>query len=401
MEDLEYQCMLQRAVNLLRHGADAVLEDLEAQGGGVPGLNYMTGGYRGDPEYVWDSWAGFQWVGFLSGRLWLLHLLTGEQRYADAALGFCRRVGPVLARNAAVFSAAGTDIYYGLCLGYQVTGREELREWALAGARNLEALFDRRAGAFLQIATADRVVVDTGLNLPPFLWAARWEPARADLAVRHLETVLRIGLLREDGSSFHAAALDPETRRVTHRFTLQGWRDESTWARGQSWAIHGFAHGFEATAQEHYLAAARRAADWYLDHAPADWVPHYDFDDPERHTLPRDACAASIATANLLRLARWLPERANRYRAVARATLAELVRNYLGPGGVVLHSSWGRMRHREEGKPGLGRFPQEDVMPYANYWIAECLFRELRDDWSPLALDPQPAPAGAERTGHR
>ena len=26
-------------------------------------------------------------------------------------------------------------------------------------------------------------------------------------------------------------------------------------------------------------------------------------------------------------------------------------------------------------------------MPYGNYWIAECLFRELSDDWSVLALD--------------
>jgi unsaturated chondroitin disaccharide hydrolase len=44
------------------------------------------------------------------------------------------------------------------------------------------------------------------------------------------------------------------------------------------------------------------------------------------------------------------------------------------------------MRHREDGQPSLGRFPQEDVMPYGNYWVAECLFRELRDDWSPLSL---------------
>ena len=52
----------------------------------------------------------------------------------------------------------------------------------------------------------------------------------------------------------------------------------------------------------------------------------------------------------------------------------------------MLHGSWGRMRHIEPGKPRLGRFPQEDVMPYGNYWIAECLYRELSDDWSVLSL---------------
>lgn len=26
-------------------------------------------------------------------------------------------------------------------------------------------------------------------------------------------------------------------------------------------------------------------------------------------------------------------------------------------------------------------------MPYGNYWIAECLYRELSTDWSILSLD--------------
>jgi hypothetical protein len=44
------------------------------------------------------------------------------------------------------------------------------------------------------------------------------------------------------------------------------------------------------------------------------------------------------------------------------------------------------MRHSEAGKPRLGRFPQEDVMPYGNYWIAEGVYREMSDDWSALSL---------------
>jgi len=63
-----------------------------------------------------------------------------------------------------------------------------------------------------------------------------------------------------------------------------------------------------------------------------------------------------------------------------RSTLVELFRQYE-------HYGWGRMRHVEAGKPRLGRFPQEDVMPYGNYWIAECLYRELSTDWSILSLD--------------
>jgi unsaturated chondroitin disaccharide hydrolase len=384
--DEDYRQVLDRAVRHLCNGADSVCDDV-ARYGGVPRLNSMTGGYTWDKDYVWDSWAHFQWAGFLAGRLWLLQLLTRNQRYGDAAMQICERIGPVLARHPTVFSSTGIDMYYALTLGYQISQRDQLKQWALAGGDNFANIFDRKAGAFLQIAGADRIVIDTGLNLPSMLWGSQWQPERAELVYRHLETVLDVGLVRADGASCHAAALDPESRAVTGLFSLQGWSNSSVWARGQGWAMLGYAHAYEASGNQRYLDVAKRAADWYVDNAPPDWVPRYDYNDPDRHTLPYDSCAACIATANLLRLARWLPDRADRYRKVARETLISLVANFLTVGGVVLHGSWGRMRHVEPGKPRLGRFPQEDIMPYGNYWIAECLFRELSDDWSVLSLN--------------
>jgi unsaturated chondroitin disaccharide hydrolase len=382
--DETYRRMLDRAVCALRASADAVCEAMTP--GRVPRLNAMTGGYGWDDAYVWDSWADFQWVGFLAGRLWLLHLMTGEPRYGEAALQLCERIGPVLARHPTVFSSTGIDMYYALVLGYRITGRAELKAWALAGGDNFANIFDHKASAFLQIAGADRIVIDTGLNLPSMLWAAQEEPARGTLAWRHLDTVLAVGLIRADGSSCHAAALDPETRAVTGLFSLQGFSNDSVWARGQAWAMLDFAHGYEASGKPEYLDAARRAADWYVEHVPPGWVPRYDFHDPDRESLPYCSCTAAIATAQLMRLARWLPDRAERYRTVAHETLKALLAHFLTPGGVLLHGSWGRMRHLEPGKPRLGRFPQEDVMPYGNYWIAECLFRALSDDWWVLSL---------------
>jgi unsaturated chondroitin disaccharide hydrolase len=382
----ERRLTLEHAVRKLCGGADAVCDAL-ARSGGVPRLNAMTGGYSLDQDYVWDSWANFQWAGFLAGRLWLLHLLTRDERYGSAAMQICERIGPVLATHPTVFSSTGIDIYYALTLGYKITNRGVLKEWIFAAGDNFANIFDRKANAFLQIAGANRIVIDTGLNLPSMLWAAQWAPERATLAYRHLDTVLEVGLLRADGASVHAAALDPQSRAVTRLFSLQGWSDTSVWARGQAWAMLGFAHAYEAGAKPHYLEAAQRAADWYVEHAPPGWIPRYDYDDPDRDTLPYDSCAACIATSVLMRLARWLPERAGRYRMVARETLEALLANFLTVGGVVLHGSWGRMRHVEAGKPRLGRFPQEDIMPYGNYWIAECLFRELSEDWSVLALN--------------
>jgi len=384
--DEDYKRTLERAVRYLRNGADAVCDDMK-RNRGVPRFNYMTGGYTWDDDYVWDSWANFQWAGFLAGRLWLLHLLTGEQRYADAAMHICERIGPVLAAHPTVFSSTGIDMYYALTLGYQITKNEALKKWVFAGGDNFANIFDRKASAFLQIANADRIVIDTGLNLPSMLWASQWEPERATQAYRHLDTVLEAGLVRPDGSNCHAAALDPQTRAVTGLFSLQGWSAGSTWARGQGWAMLGFAHAYEASGKLSYLNAARSAADWYVDHTPPEWVPRYDYDDPDRATLPYDSCAACIATAVLMRLAKWMPDRAERYQRVVRETLQALIADFLTVGGAVLHGTWGRMRHIEPGKPRLGRFPQEDVMPYGNYWIAECLYREMSNDWSVLSLN--------------
>src|SRR5882757_558515 len=133
--DQDFRRTLERAVRYLCNGADAVCHDMKASRG-VPRLNYMTGGYTFDDDYVWDSWADFQWVGFLAGRLWLLYLLTREQRYADAAMQLCERIGPVLATRPTVFSSTGIDLYYALTLGYQITNRDVLRQWIFAGGDN-------------------------------------------------------------------------------------------------------------------------------------------------------------------------------------------------------------------------------------------------------------------------
>jgi Glycosyl Hydrolase Family 88. len=383
--DEQYRLVLERGVSKLRTGADALCNEMKTVRG-VPRLNYMTGGYTWDDEYVWDSWADFQWAGFLSGRLWLLFALTREQKYGDAAMQITERIGPVLASHPTVFSSTGIDMYYALTLGYLLTGQEKIKLWVCAGGQNFANIFDQKANAFLQIAGANRIVIDTGLNLPSMLWASQWDERRSVLAYRHLDTVLEVGLVRPDGSACHAAALDAESREVTGLFSLQGWNNDSVWARGQAWAMLGYAHGYEASGEKRYLEAATRAADWYVDNAPAGWVPRYDYHDPDRDSLPYDSCAACIGTAQLLRLAQWLPERAERYRQVARSTLIALISDFVTDSGTVLHGTWGRMRHIEPGKPRLGRFPQEDIMPYGNYWIAECLFRELSEDLSILSL---------------
>jgi unsaturated chondroitin disaccharide hydrolase len=110
---------------------------------------------------------------------------------------------------------------------------------------------------------------------------------------------------------------------VLERGTVNGAADESTWARGQAWAILGLAGAG-------YRDEAERAARWFLDHLPADGIPPWDFDRAE----PKDASAAAIAASALLELG-WEDE--------ARRLLEALAARCLNRGeadGILLHCAY-------------------------------------------------------------
>jgi unsaturated chondroitin disaccharide hydrolase len=376
----------ERALSWVLAASNYVVDLLErAPDGAVPRLSYLTGAYTIDDRYLPDSWATFQWTGFLAGRLWLVGEHFGDERVRAAAGRLAWTVADRLAAGPPRFSAAGSDLFYAVCLGARVTGDDDLVEAALAAVRQYAQNFDERFGVFFQVAGVNRAVIDTGLNLLPFYWAAQYDPALRDFAVRHNVRLLEAGIVRPDGSTYQAVEFDTDTRRPQRRYNMQGYGDATTWARGQSWALHNYVNAYEATGREEFLDVARRVNRWYVDNLPAEHVPFYDFADPDVPAVPRDSCSAAIAANALLKLARFDSESAAWAQAAGDAIIDALVTNHLSPGGVLLHSSWGRLSAEKAGA-GISRFPQEDVMPYGNYWIVEALYRRLHDDWSLLAL---------------
>lgn len=375
------------ALSRVREGTRPVLDLIAGSPDGeVPVFSFMTGGYVSTRRYSPDSWADFPWAGFLAGRLWLLEDLYPGEGFGVGARRLCDVIGHRLSSAASKFSAAGIDVFYALCLGARVTGDPALVETALAAVRRYAENFDERLGVFFQVVGVNRAVIDTGLNLLPFYWAGAYASDLPDYATAHNRTLLRDGIIRPDGSSNQAIEYDLNSGEPRRRFTLQGWSSESTWARGQAWAVHNYTNAYEATGDKDFLEVARKAAGWYLEHLPSDLVPFYDFDDPAIPSVPKDACAAAITLNGLMRLARLDASSNGWAQSAADRILAALLRDYLSPGGVLLHGSWGRLPAEKAGA-GYTRFPQEDVMPYGNYWITEALWRSARDDWSLLAHD--------------
>ena len=94
-------------------------------------------------------------------------------------------------------------------------------------------------------------------------------------------------LMRADGSTYHVVChfeSGPNIGQVERKMTHQGYGDETTWSRGQAWALYGFTTAYRharrdpATDASDILAAACHAADNFIDH-----LPHYHTADTFNH----------------------------------------------------------------------------------------------------------------------
>lgn len=179
--------------------------------------------------------------------------------------------------------------------------------------------------------------------------------------------------IRSDGSTWHVVSYDTVTGAVLERVTHQGYSDSSAWARGQAWAIYGFAMMYRFTNDDRFLAAAQRAASYYLAHLPDDRVPYWDLRDPRIPNVPRDASAAAIAASGLIELAHATggPHGAA-YRESAGEMLRSLSSKYLETSS----ASRGLIRHATGNMPAGTEVNVSLV--YGDYYYVEAALRWLK-----------------------
>ena len=190
------------------------------------------------------------------------------------------------------------------------------------------------------------------------------------MAIAHANTTMR-NHFREDFSSYHLLDYDPETGEVLRRQTVQGYADESRWARGQAWGLYGFTMMYRFTKDEAYLAQAKGIADMVLSYLPKDGIPYWDFNAPDIPKAPRDASAGAIIASALIELSQYLPEKSEEYLAVAERQLRTLSsKKYLAPAGTngnfILRHSVGHL-------PGNSEV--DVALTYADYYFIEALTR--------------------------
>jgi len=147
----------------------------------------------------------------------------------------------------------------------------------------------REKGQYLRSFVAeDSIFIDIMMNVGIIFYAARETSDRRlrDVAVRHCITTRRY-LVRGDGSTAHEGIFDLETGEFLRQSTQQGFRGDSCWSRGLSWAMYGFTTVYEYSRDPHYLETAQACADFYITHSPPDGVPPLHFRVRARTAAPQ------------------------------------------------------------------------------------------------------------------
>jgi len=285
-----------------------------------------------------DFWT----LGFWPGMLWLAYMETKNKKYEKLAYAWMHLLEH---RKNDSDHDLGFVFYPSFVKGYELTGDIHLRNVALIAADSLLSLFNPKSN-FIQTRPKERGIaaIDTMMNLFLLWWAYEETKDKRyyDAAFKHSVATMK-NLVRDDGSTVHAVKFDPMTGEIIRKFTLQGYSDTSCWSRGQSWAIYGFIVAYEKTKYDDFLITAKRVADYLISHLPDDYIPYWDFNDPEIPNAVKDSSAASIAASALLDLVRFVKEKAVaiRYRKTASKILQSLTKNYLAKDknkpGILIH----------------------------------------------------------------
>ena len=192
---------------------------------------------------------------------------------------------------------------------------KRLRESAVKAANTLLALAAdneavgtiptvARDGLCRRCASPDEseTIIDSLMNLGllGWAWSERDDARYREVALRHARAVERL-LVRADGSTAQSVIASRVDGHVVSVGTRQGYSDTSTWARGQGWALYGFADTGARFRDRGLLAAAERVAGYVAGRLPASGIPNYDYDAPA--PAPLDTSAGMITAAGALRLA--------------------------------------------------------------------------------------------------
>jgi len=335
----------------------------------APGAYPRSGGQTG----TWTTVGASDWTsGFFPGELWLLYQATGSAQWLADAQSWTAPLASQATRTDT--HDVGFIIGESFGNGYRLTGDPTYKSEILTAAASLAQRYDPTVGAVRSWSFGPwqyPVIIDNMMTLGPLEWGAKHggNSSWGVDAATHAQTTITY-LVRSNGSTYEMADFNPTTGAFIANYTYAGLSVNSTWSRGQAWALYGFVQAYHATKNPAFLTTAEQLAAYFFNNLPPDHVPYWDFDAPASPTTPRDTSAAAIGADGLIMLSRVAATQAERatYLKEAREILASLSVFYLAPasGEAVLTDGTDSVPGNDE---------VDTALIFGDYYFTEALLR--------------------------
>jgi unsaturated chondroitin disaccharide hydrolase len=270
---------------------------------------------------AWTNWC----EGFLGGMMWIFAARTGDRYWRERAEHYSLLIEE--RQHDTNVHDLGFLFWSTWMRWFEQTGDEAIEARVIRAGRTMGLRFNEQGRFLRSFVAPDSCFIDIMMNVGIVFHAAN-RSSDTDLLRKAREHCLttRRHLVRGDGSTAHEGIFDLETGEFLRQATHQGWRNDSSWARGQCWALYGFGTAYWLSGDERFLDTAQRCADFYIERTPSHGVPPNDWEEvsPRR---PYESSAAAIAASGLLQLAALTqdPERAVKYNDYARTILDTLL----------------------------------------------------------------------------
>ena len=368
MEELTERVFKRAAVQM--EYLDTVLDSVAVS---KPGNAVYPRSIRPDGTF-WES--NYKWwcSGFYPGTLWYVYEYTGNETFKELALKYQSGLEPLRYRTDDHDVGFQLMCSYGNCL--RLTGDQECVPVLIDGANSLSTRFNQEVGCTRSWSFGKwsfPVIIDNMMNMELLLKATELggDDSLKNIAIAHARTTMK-NHFRDDNSCFHLVDYDPETGAVVGKQTVQGYADNSAWARGQAWAIYAYPMIYRFTKDQEMLDHAVAIAEYLLPRVPDDGIPYWDYDAPDIPDDVRDASSAAIMACGLIELSTYVDaEKSARYLAMAEKSLRTLASDeYLAAEGenygfLLKHSTGNKNRDQEVDVP----------LTYADYYFLEALMR--------------------------
>ena len=299
--------------------------------------NYPFGAFENESSYqvtdveYWTS-------GFFPAELWIMASITSNASLINTSRNWTEEIlqSSYYPHSHDLWFMKGMPLSIAVEVETNLTMKDKYHYGINEAANALVSRWNSSIGAIQSGNYSGHfgVIIDSAPNQLLLLSPHLTNDTKANVSQYGLDHLnfLQNHFIRPNGSTIHRMTFNSSTGQPIEIIPGQGLNSESTWSRGQAWAVVGFSQAYAITRNESFLESARITADYFIEKVPSGCISTWDLDlFRVSNDIPLDTSASAIFSYGLLVLAESEtdPIKSSLYREYATLTIEALVKNHL------------------------------------------------------------------------